>query len=226
MGTSGFPEAQLFSNKLHAHHLVPGDLPSLRVCPSQNSVPSHLTVPAVTSPYNPIARPNFSLSPLGSRLASRPVRNGFVNLRTARSLRVNLHFFHKDAVAVCYRPDCACLKRTHTSLTKHAHRHTATGVSPVDIRRYGLAHVALLLSLRWIETKKNSELPAEMPLTKIGSVDIFPALFYRFFPNPIRIRTSRLAPRKNLSTPGAKRLLFKISNEIWAIECATEITQT
>jgi len=32
--------------------------------------------------------------------------------------------FHKNAVTVSYRPECACLKRTRTSLTKHARRRT------------------------------------------------------------------------------------------------------
>ena len=149
MGTSGFPEAQLFSNNLHAHHLVSGDLPSLRVCPSQHSVPSHLTVPAVTSPYNPIARPNFSLSPLGSRLASRPVRNGFVNLRTARSLRVNLHLFSQGC-SYCLLQTGLCVPEKDAHLSDetrpqaYCHWRFASGYSALRFGTRGIVAIASL----------------------------------------------------------------------------------
>ena len=57
----------------------------------EHSVPNHLTVPAVALTHNPSARQAFWASPLGSRLADWPGRNGFVILRTAHSLSVTLH---------------------------------------------------------------------------------------------------------------------------------------
>ena len=66
-------------------------LPALRVWPSEHSVPNHLTAPAVALAHNPSARRAFWASPFPSRLAGRPGRNGFVILRTARSLPVASH---------------------------------------------------------------------------------------------------------------------------------------
>ena len=80
-----------FRNPAHERRHCPHTgLPALRVWPSEHSVPNHLTVPAVALTHNPSARQAFWASPLGSRLADRPGRNGFVILRTARSHPVAL----------------------------------------------------------------------------------------------------------------------------------------
>ena len=97
----------------------------------EHSVPNHLTVPAVAFTHNPSARQAFWASPLGSRLADRPGRNGFVAYGLLAHFRLLSTSSYENAVTFCYRPECACLKRTRTSLTKHAYRRTATGVSPV-----------------------------------------------------------------------------------------------
>ena len=71
--------------------LFPADLPASRVWPSEHSIPTHLTAPAVAFSHNPSARQAFWVSPVPSRLTGRPGRNGFVSLRTARSPPVALH---------------------------------------------------------------------------------------------------------------------------------------
>jgi len=82
----------LARNSARQHHPVClAGLPASRVWPSEHSVPNHLTAPAVALTHNPSARQAFWASPLSSRLAGRPGRNGFVSLRTARLPPVALH---------------------------------------------------------------------------------------------------------------------------------------
>jgi len=88
--TSGRPALR----PLVGHEHRPNRRPALfasRVGPSEHSVPNHQVVPAVAFSHNPSARQAFRASPLPSRLADRPSRNGFALLRTARSPPVASH---------------------------------------------------------------------------------------------------------------------------------------
>ena len=85
---------RLFVSKIGGYRLaglIRVDLPASCVWPFEHSVPKHLTAPAVALTHNPSARQAFRASPVTSRLARRPGRNGFVILRTARSHPVALH---------------------------------------------------------------------------------------------------------------------------------------
>jgi hypothetical protein len=108
-------------------------LPASRVWPSEHSVPNHLARPRHRFDTQPFSVTDFRLtsvrvSPFPSRLTARPGRIGFV----AYGLLVHLPLLSTTprgvAVTFGYRPECACLKRTPTSLTKHARRRTGTGV--------------------------------------------------------------------------------------------------
>ncbi len=95
-----------------------------------HSVSTHLIDPSRRFNTLPLSATAFRLlpveaSPLIGRLADLPGRIEFVILRTDRSPPAAPHPASRtDAVAVGYRPESVCLKRTCTSLTKRAFRRT------------------------------------------------------------------------------------------------------
>ena len=108
-------------------------LPVLRAWPSEHSAPNHLarlrqrfhTQPlSVSDTLRPCYRQQVWASPLASRLAARPGRNGFVNLRTARSPPVALHpssrrrSYGKLQVGVCLPEEDSHLS-DHARLQAH-----------------------------------------------------------------------------------------------------------
>ena len=119
---------QLYSHELRPYHH--SGLPALRVWPSEHSASNHLTAPVVALTHNPSARQASS----GLRLAraGSPVGPAESSSYTC-GLSVHLQLLptssHENAVTFDYRPECAYLKRTRTSLTKHAHRRTRARAS-------------------------------------------------------------------------------------------------
>lgn len=94
-------------------------------------VSTHLAAPAVALAHNPSARrasdacASVWASPFASRLASRPGRIEFVSYGLLVHLPLLSTSPRGDAVTFSYRPECACLERTHTSPTKRLHKRTS-----------------------------------------------------------------------------------------------------
>ncbi len=98
-----------------------------------HSVSNHLTFPAVAFTRYPSARRASSAtaevwaSPIPSGLAETPGRIEFVSYGLVLRLLLLPTPPRGDAVTVNYRPESACLRRTCTSPTMHAHRRTRVG---------------------------------------------------------------------------------------------------
>ena len=124
----------------HMNTVLPGTgLSVSRIWSSEHPVPNHPSVPGVAFAHNPSAHrasPPCSVpghrethsgvraSPFPSRLADRTGRNGFDNYGLLVHLLLLSTPPRGDAVTFGYRPECVCLKRTCTSLTKNAYRRT------------------------------------------------------------------------------------------------------
>ena len=110
-------------------------LPALRARPSEHSIPNHLARPRRRFTTQPLSATGFygslftivRASPIPSRLAIRPGRIGFVSCGLLIHLLLLSTPPHGGAVTFSFRPECAYLERTCTSLTMHAHRRTRGG---------------------------------------------------------------------------------------------------
>jgi hypothetical protein len=109
--------------------LCQAGLPVLRVWPSEHSAPNHPARPQRRFRTQPLSAMGFRFasvwaSPFTSKLAARPGRNGFVNLRTARSPPVAPHLASRRRSYVQLQAgECVPEEDFHLSDLAHLQTH-------------------------------------------------------------------------------------------------------